>query len=81
MWFRSLLNNLYPHMRDTVVIVANVHVPGPATHLAVLDVGLDRPTGRIDADCYGLAAVGAAHLGLGVPGIVVTGLRCRVRIV
>ena len=69
-----MLGDLHPHMGRTVVIVANVHLPRAATHLAVLYVGLDRPTGRIDADRYGLAAVGAVHLGLDVPGILVSGL-------
>jgi hypothetical protein len=64
----------------TVVIVAEVNLPRPTTHLTVLDIGLDRFTGGVDTDRYDLAAVGTVHLDLRVPGLEVSGLERRVRI-
>jgi hypothetical protein len=61
-----------------MVIVTDVDLPGPAAHLTVLHIGLDGPAGGVDTNRHGLAAVGTVHLGLGVPGILVSGLRRRV---
>ena len=67
-------------MGTTVVIVAEVYLPRLTTHLTVLYIGLDGSASGIDSDGYDFAAVGAAHLDLGVPGLNVGGLERRVRI-
>jgi hypothetical protein len=67
-------------MGATVVIVAEVYLPRPTTHLTVFHIGLDGSAGGIDTDRYDLAAVGTVHLDLGVPGLKVSGLERRFRI-
>lgn len=75
-----VLGSLHPYVDCAVLIVGDVHLPRLTAHLAVLHIGLDDPAGRIDSYRDGLATVGTAYLGLGVPGIEFTGLQRSVRV-
>lgn len=65
-------------MCRTVFIIGNVDLPGLATHLAILHIGLEEPAGRIDTDRDDLAAIGTSDVGFCVPSVEFSRRRRRV---
>jgi hypothetical protein len=75
-----VLGALDPHVGATVVVVAEVNLPRPTTHLAVLYIGLDRSAGGVHTDGYDFPAVGTDYVDLRVPCLDVSGLERPVRV-
>ena len=55
-----------------MLVIGHVHSPRLTADLAVLDIGLDRPAARIQANGHALPTVGTGDLGFGVPGVVLS---------